>query len=58
MKRRNLLQAASAFGLLPAFSHAQAAYPNKPIRYIVPVVAGGGSDMVGRTVTERWGAAH
>ena len=30
-------------------------YPNKPIRYIVPVSAGGGSDMVGRTVTERWG---
>ena len=36
---------------------AQAAtYPSKPIRYIVPVAAGGGSDMVGRTVTERWGA--
>ena len=30
-------------------------YPNKVIRYIVPVAAGGGSDMVGRTVTERWG---
>lgn len=30
-------------------------FPNKPIRYIVPVSAGGGSDMVGRTVTERWG---
>ena len=28
--------------------------PNKPIRYIVPVAAGGGSDMVGRTVTERF----
>jgi len=35
---------------------AQSAYPSKPIRYIVPVAAGGGSDMVGRTVTERWGA--
>ena len=56
MKRRNLLQAASALSLLPSLSNAQAAYPNKPIRYIVPVVAGGGSDMVGRTVTERWGA--
>jgi tripartite-type tricarboxylate transporter receptor subunit TctC len=56
MKRRNLLQAASALSLLPALAHGQAAYPNKPIRYIVPVVAGGGSDMVGRTVTERWGA--
>jgi tripartite-type tricarboxylate transporter receptor subunit TctC len=36
-------------------SFAQSAYPNKSIRYIVPVSAGGGSDMVGRTVTERWG---
>ena len=53
MKRRELLQAASALGLLPALGQAQAAYPNKPIRYIVPVVAGGGSDMVGRTLTER-----
>jgi tripartite-type tricarboxylate transporter receptor subunit TctC len=34
---------------------AQTPYPSKPIRYIVPVAAGGGSDMVGRTVTERWG---
>jgi tripartite-type tricarboxylate transporter receptor subunit TctC len=34
--------------------HAQA-FPSRPIRYIVPVAAGGGSDMVGRTVTERWG---
>jgi tripartite-type tricarboxylate transporter receptor subunit TctC len=36
---------------------AQASYPNKPIRYIVPVSAGGGSDMIGRTVCERWGRA-
>ncbi|WP_395668158.1 Bug family tripartite tricarboxylate transporter substrate binding protein [Rhodoferax sp.] len=56
MKRRNLLQAASALGLMPSLAGAQTAYPNKPIRYIVPVAAGGGSDMVGRTVTERWSA--
>ncbi|MDQ6684498.1 MAG: tripartite tricarboxylate transporter substrate-binding protein, partial [Pseudomonadota bacterium] len=30
-------------------------FPLKPIRYIVPVAAGGGSDFVGRTVCERWG---
>lgn len=39
---------------LHGLAHAQG-FPNKPIRYIVPVAAGGGSDMVGRTVTERWG---
>jgi tripartite-type tricarboxylate transporter receptor subunit TctC len=55
MKRRTLLQAAPALLTLPGLAQAQAAYPSKPIRYIVPVSAGGGSDMVGRTVTERWG---
>jgi tripartite-type tricarboxylate transporter receptor subunit TctC len=39
---------------MPSVALAQSGYPNKPIRYIVPVAAGGGSDMVGRTVTERW----
>jgi tripartite-type tricarboxylate transporter receptor subunit TctC len=56
MKRRSLLQATSALGLIPLGAESQTAYPNKPIRYIVPVSAGGGSDMVGRTLTERWGA--
>ena len=60
MKRRTLLHAAAwsspaLLGLLPWSARAQSGYPNKPIRYIVPVAAGGGSDMVGRTVTERWG---
>ena len=55
MKRRILLQAAPALIYAPGLSMAQAAYPSKPIRYIVPVAAGGGSDMVGRTITERWG---
>ena len=55
MKRRTLLQAAPALLGLPSLAQAQAGYPAKPIRYIVPVSAGGGSDMVGRTVTERWG---
>ncbi|MEQ1657986.1 MAG: tripartite tricarboxylate transporter substrate binding protein [Hylemonella sp.] len=55
MKRRTLL-GASPLLLAPTLLHAQS-YPAKPIRYIVPVAAGGGSDMVGRTVTERWGKA-
>jgi tripartite-type tricarboxylate transporter receptor subunit TctC len=57
MKRRILLQAAPAIVCAPGIALAQAAYPNKPIRYIVPVAAGGGSDLVGRAVTERWGKA-
>ena len=55
MKRRQLLQAASAAAVLPGLAMAQA-YPAKPIRYIVPVAAGGGNDMIARVVTERWGA--
>jgi tripartite-type tricarboxylate transporter receptor subunit TctC len=55
VKRRTLLQAAPALMFAPGLALSQSGYPAKPIRYIVPVVAGGGSDMVGRTVTERWG---
>jgi tripartite-type tricarboxylate transporter receptor subunit TctC len=63
MRRRHLLQAASAAAVLPRLAIAQAtsassgqAYPAKPIRYIVPVAAGGGNDMIARVVTARWGA--
>ena len=55
MKRRTLIQAAPGLLALPAW--AQSAYPGKSIRYIIPVAPGGGSDFVGRTVTDRWGLA-
>lgn len=59
MQRRTLLQAAPAMALAsaiaPQLAFGQTSYPNRTIRYIVPVSAGGGSDMVGRTLTERWG---
>jgi tripartite-type tricarboxylate transporter receptor subunit TctC len=57
MRRRFLVTAAP---LLPLLAHAPArgqAYPSRAIHYIVPVAAGGGSDLVGRTLTERWGRA-
>jgi tripartite-type tricarboxylate transporter receptor subunit TctC len=53
MKRRTLLQSAPLLLTLPGLSLAQSTYPNKPIKYIVPVSAGGGSDMVGRAVCDR-----
>ena len=43
----------SALIALPAY--AQQSYPNKPIRLIVPVAAGGGSDFIARQVSERLG---
>ncbi len=55
MKRRTLLQASPALLGLPEWALAQNAYPNKPIKYIVPVAAGGGSDMVGRALCDRLG---
>jgi tripartite-type tricarboxylate transporter receptor subunit TctC len=54
MRRRHFLHAASAAIALPRLAFAQA-YPTKPIRYIVPVAAGGGNDMIARVVAERWG---
>lgn len=55
MRRRTLLS--SPFVLLPLGAAAQTGFPSRPLRYIVPVAAGGGSDLVGRTVTERWAKA-
>ena len=54
--RRTVLIAAPALLLQPGRSWAQG-FPAKPIRYIVPVSAGGGSDFIGRTVCERWSKA-
>jgi len=54
--RRTVLMSAPAllWSVPPALAQT---FPSKPIRYIVPVAAGGGSDFVGRTVCERWGKA-
>jgi tripartite-type tricarboxylate transporter receptor subunit TctC len=45
--------------LLPAMGSAQPAYPNRPIRVIVPAAPGGGIDIlariVGQKLTESWG---
>lgn len=50
--RRQLLLATAASTLAP-WSNAQSIYPNKTIRYVVPVAAGGGADMIGRATCER-----
>jgi len=55
MQRRLILQTTAALAL-PLAARAQS-YPARPIRYIVPVAAGGGNDMIARVVTERWGKA-
>jgi tripartite-type tricarboxylate transporter receptor subunit TctC len=54
MQRRAFVRAAAAVVALPGLARGQA-WPARPIRYIVPVPAGGGNDMIARVVTERWG---
>ena len=55
--RRHLLSLPLLGGatLLPSLHARAQSFPSRALRYIVPVAAGGGSDLVGRTVTERWG---
>ena len=52
MKRRTLLAAAlAAPAVAPATSRAQAPWPNRPIRWILPDAPGGGNDVTARLVT-------
>ena len=55
-QRRTLLQGAAALGatswLGSAAAQAGKAWPNKPIRLVVPFNAGGATDLVARTLGE------
>jgi tripartite-type tricarboxylate transporter receptor subunit TctC len=54
MRRRHLLAAAlAAPALSPPGALAQGAYPNRPIRVIVPFAAGGGTDVAARIWAQR-----
>ncbi len=60
MTKRNVLRAAGAAALvavLPRLALAQAEYPNKPIKLIVPFPAGGTSDVMARMLSEELGRA-
>jgi tripartite-type tricarboxylate transporter receptor subunit TctC len=50
VQRRTLLAAAGA-SLAATLTHAQS-YPDQPIRWVVPYPAGGGTDVLARTVAE------
>ncbi|ABM56194.1 Bug family tripartite tricarboxylate transporter substrate binding protein [Verminephrobacter eiseniae] len=51
MNRREMLLATTPLAL----GARAGTFPDKPIRYICPVAAGGGSDMIARVFSQRWG---
>jgi tripartite-type tricarboxylate transporter receptor subunit TctC len=52
MKRRTLLAAAlAAPAIAPATSRAQAPWPNRPLRWILPDAPGSGNDVTARLIT-------
>ncbi len=53
MNRRSLLAALPAAAILPAAAHAQGAFPDRPVRYIVPFPPGGLTDIMARLVGQK-----
>jgi tripartite-type tricarboxylate transporter receptor subunit TctC len=50
---RRLALAAIAAGLSPRLAQAQVAWPDRPIRVVVPFAAGGNTDVMARSVAEQ-----
>jgi tripartite-type tricarboxylate transporter receptor subunit TctC len=55
--RRTAIAALCAAALLPMAAMAQSAYPNKPIRVVVPFAAGSTTDIIARAIADKMGAS-
>jgi tripartite-type tricarboxylate transporter receptor subunit TctC len=51
--RRRCLQALTLSALPMAWTHAQPAFPSKPLRIVVPFGAGGVADLTARAVAQK-----
>ena len=55
MRRRAFIASTAALAVMPGAAGAQAPWPNRQVRFIVPFPPGGGTDTVGRIIADQLG---